>query len=154
MANKSTWSKWYAENKDDYNDRRKQQRANDPELRAKIAEHQREYRAARPKVERPPTDPDAPRLKTIGDRQVEVYRISYVAKVCNRTVQVIRLWERDNRIPKPSVKGGHRYYTQHQIDLLIQFSELMDEVRYEPSVREAAIKAKSAEIFAHWAPTN
>lgn len=151
MASKSTWGKWYEENKDRYNDKRKQQRAEDPALRAKIAEHQREYRANKPKAERP--DPDAPRIKTIGKKQVEVYRVGYVAKVCNRTIQVIRLWEREKRIPKPSVPGGHRYYTQHQIDMLIQFSELMDEVRYDPSVREAAIKAKSAEMFANWNPT-
>jgi DNA-binding transcriptional MerR regulator len=80
-----------------------------------------------------------------------------VARVCNRTEQVIRLWEREQRIPKPSVKGGHRYYTQHQIDMLVEFAELMDEVRYmrsDPETRDAALKAKTAQMFANWNPTN
>ena len=144
MAN-TAWSKWYSENKEGYNASRKAKRDADPELREKLAMAQKERRAKQPRPEK-----DAPRFKKYMGHDVEVFRIGPVAKACNRTEQVIRIWEREGKVPKPTVPGSHRYYTQHQVNLLVEFSELMDEVRYDPSVRSKAVEKKSAEIVAHW----
>jgi hypothetical protein len=141
----SAWKKWYKQNKEAYNARRKAQRDEDPELRERIAAAQRERRANAPRPEK-----DGPRYKVVNKKKVEVFRIGQVAKACNRTEQVIRMWEREGKIPKPIIPGGHRYYTQNQLNMLVEFAELMDEVRYDPSVRSVAVDKKSAELAANW----
>jgi hypothetical protein len=143
--NAATWRNWYKNNKESYNANRKEKRDSDPDFRAKLAEKQKEYRQSKP-----PHDPDQPRIKKIGGRKFQVFRIGDAATACNRSIQAIRIWEREGKIPKPSVPGGHRYYTHHQIDLLVEFSEVMDEVRYAPEVRAAAIEEKAKEIAAKW----
>lgn len=139
------WKKWYEEHKDEYNAARKERRKKDPELRQKIAERQKKYRENNPQSET-----STQRMKKVSGRMVPVFRIGDVAEACNRSIQAIRIWEREGKIPKPSVPGGHRYYTQHQLDMLVRFAEVMDEVRYEPSVRAEAIEAQSAQMFKHW----
>lgn len=141
----SAWKKWYQENREAYNAARKKRRDSDPDLREKLAAAQRERRAKQPRP-----DKDEPRYKIINKQQVAVFRIGYVAKACHRSEQIIRIWEREGKIPKPSVPGGHRYYTQNQLNLLIEFSELLDEVRYDPKVRSVAVDHKVAEIKANW----
>jgi hypothetical protein len=143
--NAATWRNWYQKNRDEYNARRKERRDMDPEYRAKLAEKQKEYRESKPHPEH-----EGPRIKKVAGRQMEVFRIGDVAKACNRSIQAIRLWEREGKIPKPTVPGGHRYYTQHQVDLLVEFSEVMEEVRYAPDIRADAIEAKAKEIEAKW----
>lgn len=144
MAN-TAWRKWYSENKKAYNAERKAKRDASPELRQKLASGQKERRARQPRVEK-----DGVRFKNYMGAQVQVFRIGFVAKACNRTEQVIRIWERAGKIPKPTVPGSHRYYTQNQLNLLVEFGELMDVVRYDVAVRSMAVDKKSAELVANW----
>ena len=79
-----------------------------------------------------------------------MFRVGAVAERIRRDVQVLRIWERENKIPRPTVPGGHRYYTVNQVNLLEEFATLMDEVRYDPKVRSEAVEAKSLEIKQKW----
>jgi hypothetical protein len=143
--NAATWRNWYEKNREEYNARRKQRRDEDPEYRAQLAAKQKEYREAKP-----PAEHEGSRIKKVAGRDMEVFRIGDVAKACNRSIQAIRLWEKEGKIPKPTVPGGHRYYTQHQVDLLVEFSEVMEEVRYAPDVRASVIEAKAKDLVARW----
>jgi hypothetical protein len=141
----NSWRSWYSKNKETYNARRKKRRDQDPEYREKLAEKQRDYRQSKPSK-----DEDAPRMKKVGHTMREVFRIGDAARACHRSIQAIRIWEREGKIPRPSVPGGHRYYTRHQIDLMVELAEVLDAVRYDPSVRTEVIDAKCKEVHQQW----
>lgn len=140
------YRKWYAANSAKLNKLRKEKYAADPEKRKKIIAHQIEYRKNKP---RPLTD--GHHFRMIGKKKVEVFRIGATAKMIGREEQAIRKWESIGRIPPPTIKGTHRYYTAGQVVLLRELAELMDQVRYSPNLREFAIVKKSEEIKALWA---
>lgn len=144
-SNKS-FSKWYETNKDGFNVRRKQKYHSDPEYREKVIQRQREARKKNP---RPSTASDK-HYRTINGDQVEVFRIGHVVEAISRSEKTIRTWESEGLIPAPSIEGKHRYYTQEQVSLLKEFSELMEQVRYDKALREFAIQKKSGEIHEKW----
>lgn len=55
----------------------------------------------------------------IDGKIVECCRIGYVAKQIGRTSQTLRLWEKNGYINKALTYKGHRYYTRHQAELII-----------------------------------
>lgn len=143
---KSAYRKWYDKNRETHNERRRQAYASDPKLREKALEKQREYRA----TERG-NNGDGKHFRKVGNKKVEVFRIGTVAEIVGRDIQVLRLWEKKGRIPKPTIKSAQRFYTQRQVDLIQEFVQLMDEVRYQRNTREEALSKKTAEIKAQWA---
>lgn len=143
---KSAFKGWYEKNKVVFNEARKARYRKDKNLRESILQRQREYRAKHPRV----SDGTSINTKEVNGRQQEVKRIGGVAKEIGRIDQVIRLWEVRGIIPKPTVKGVHRYYTLNQISLLKELVSVMDEVRYKPSIRQKAISKKSNEVFERW----
>jgi hypothetical protein len=142
---RANWHRWYQNNKKTHNAKRKQRYAEDPQFREKVLEAQKELRSRAPKAEA-----DGRQFRKIKGKEVEVFRIGHVARVIERDIQVIRLWEREEKIPKPSIPGGHRYYTATQVELLKEFAQLMTEVRYEPKVRQDLITKKTEELKQNW----
>lgn len=144
MAEGGGFVKWYSKNKVAFNKKRQEKYAADKELRERAVLRQREYRKNNPSRVR--TDS----TRVVGGRPQTVQRIGAVAEVIGRTEQVIRMWESKGLIPKPTVKSTHRYYTENQVALMKGLAETMDEVRYKPSIRAAAISKKSSEVHLLW----
>lgn len=146
---RAAWRKWYKSHKEELNRERREKYKTDENYRIALLAQQRVSRAESP---RPTSKPSDGRIfKNVGKKSVEVLRIGSVAARIDRDVQSIRIWEREGRIPAPSVPGAHRYYTLRQVNLLHEFAELMTEVRYEhPKVRAEKIEKKSQEIHAKW----
>lgn len=145
-TNSKSFRKWYDKNGEGYNVRRKQRYHSDPEYREKVIARQREARKNNP---RPSTASDK-HYRVVAGAQVEVFRIGYVVEAISRSEKTIRTWEAEGLIPPPTIEGKHRYYTQGQVLLLKEFSELMDQVRYDKALREFAIHKKSHEVHAKW----
>lgn len=146
IKSRAAFRNWYERNKANHNTKRKDRYHTDPEYREKVLETQQRYResvSAEKQVE-------GGVLKKVGGKMVPAYRVSVVAERIERTIQVIRIWERDKKIPKPSIPGAHRYYTEGQIQLLVEFAAVMSEVRYSPKERADAVAAKSKELFEKW----
>ncbi len=62
---------------------------------------------------------NTPRTKQVrlGAHTLELYSIGYLADICDLAVVTIRLWERQELLPKPilRVAGGIRFYTALEI---------------------------------------
>lgn len=145
-SKKNPFAKWYATNKDKFNEQRRNRYKADKELRKKISARNSGYRSRNGGSE------EQAIYRTYRKLKVQVFRISHVAEMCNRDEQSIRIWEGKGYIPPPSFPDcTHRVYMQFQVDLLVEFSNLMTEVRYKPSIRKEAIEKKSKEIHALWA---
>lgn len=60
-----------------------------------------------------------PKTRTVrlGAHTLELYSIGFLADICNLAVVTIRLWERQQLLPKPilRVSGGIRFYTALEI---------------------------------------
>lgn len=142
----AAWRNWYAKHRDEHNLKRREQYAQDEEKRKAILERQQKARRERPKPES-----DGRQYRNVGGRVVQVFRVGEVAQAIGKDVQSIRIWERAEKIPKPTIPGGHRYYTEGQLELIKQFSDLMTELRYDPLRREKEVSALCAAIKAQWA---
>ena len=139
------YRRWYERNKAQFNPARAAKYASDPSLRQKRGEHQREYRR-----NNPPARSDGTLTRQVNGTTIRVFRIGQVAQLIGRDVQVIRIWERAGRIPKPTIAGAQRLYTQRQVNLLIDFAQLMTTVRYDHKVRAKAIEQKAQQIALAW----
>ena len=140
------YQRWYQRNSATYNESRKQKYASDPEVRQAYLERQARYRKSNPR-----NPASGQHFRKIKGAEVEVFRIGTVAEMIGRTEQIIRIWERDERIPKPTVPGRHRYYTQTQVKLMVEFADLLTQVRYDKKIREVAVPKKVLQIKALWA---
>lgn len=146
MATKqSAYQKWYEANKDEFNRRRRARYKKDPAVQAAAIKQAAKYRKENP---RQPSEPK--HYRTVNGNSVEVFRIGAASEMVGRSEQMIRIWERDGKIPRPTVKSKHRYYTMSQVKLMREFSELMDQIRYDQTIRNLGIEKKSAEIHALW----
>lgn len=142
------FKRWYDKNKKTINSKRKDKYHSDPAARADAVQKQREYRAKNPT----PSRAGEGRMKLCGGKLVESFRISEVAESIGRSVQTIRLWERNGLIPAPTVESSYRFYTGIQVVLLRELADVIALNRHEPSaIYDAALEEKRKEIFARWA---
>ena len=140
------YRKWYKANKVRFNKRRSEDYAKSIAQQQAARERQKLRRAMKPA----PTA-DGHHYRKVKGRKVEVFRITAAAKMVGRDAQTIRTWETDGKIPEPTIKSTHRYYTMHQIKLMAELAELMTLVRWQGKVREVATANKCEEIKARWA---
>lgn len=142
---RSTFKKWYEKNKGDLSLKRQRRYDTDPEYRERVKERQRAYHERNKKVREP-------KLKkvVINGKEVVVHRIGYAADVIGCSDQVIRHWERDNLIPRSSIPGDHRYYTEHQISLLNDLYRVVIDQRYKRETRASAIAEQSKLTIDNW----
>lgn len=145
-SDNKSFQKWYEANKEGFNVRRKLKYQTDPDYRNKVIDRQRKARKENPR----PSQASDQHFRTVAGKQVEVFRIGHVVAQISRSEKTIRTWEAEKLIPQPSIAGKHRYYTQHQVTLLREFSELMEQVRYDKALREFAILKKSQELHSNW----
>lgn len=142
---RTAYQKWYQTNKASFNEKRKKKYHSDPEVREKAISNAKKYRQ-----ENPRQNGEEQHYREVGGKVVEVFRITETANRIGRSVESIRSWEKKGWIPTPSIDSTHRYYTIKQIQLLKDFAEFIDQVRYDREVRALAIKKKSSELYSLW----
>lgn len=140
------FKRWYQDHKDQHNQKRKNRYKLDPAYREQVKRQQRLYRASKP------SEPKGyiPKYREIGGQYIEVFRVGLVCselKISNRTIV---LWEDTGLIPKTTVEGKHRYYTEYQIGLLRVFAEGMAANRFNWKTRDEVVKALSKTLFENW----
>lgn len=164
-TDKERFQEWYEKHGEEYNEKRAQRYATDPEYREKAKIRARRYywlrkqakRTERPK--KPFTIPSADRyiVITIDDPndirygmsiEVPAYFIGTICKIVDKTVATIRNWERDGVIPPSNFRSddnrNYRLYTLDQVraiadnaHLLSVPSKKMTESPFSIAVREA-----------------
>lgn len=143
---KTHYNEWYKKHAKEYNAKRREQYAADPELRRKRAEAAREQRRRKASLPKP----DSGRIyRELNGRRVEVVRIGTAAESIGRTVQVIRGWEAKKLVPPPVFPSGKRYYTFYQVELLRELAETINEYRYSKE-RAKQVARVSKRIHQLW----
>ena len=107
--------RWYGENRDEYNELRRERYAYDKGARDKATERAAIYRAERAagrQIERKVT-------REYDGKTVVVLSTGQVAALLQRTPQMLRNWERDGLIPPSVFPDTHRLYTKRQARLLV-----------------------------------
>lgn len=117
-ANRASFRRYYEENRDEYNARRREKYQQDKETRAKARERAREYRAANAPVERQ-------LIREINGRQVKVFSTGQVAQEMGRTPQMLRNWEKEGLIPESTFPDKHRLYTKRQKSMIIDLGKVI-----------------------------
>lgn len=137
---------WYQENKAALSAKRKERYNSDPEYRQAIIDRQRAQRASNPARKS-----DGVIFKLVGGVDRRVYRIGDMSEMAGVPLDTLRSWERKGIMPKPSVGGVHRYYTQSQIELVALIATTLKEVRYKPApIRKQATTTVVTKVAALW----
>lgn len=123
MVKNSSWSKWYAEHKDQHNAKRRERYRNDPDVRAKARQNAARNRSKGDKVNR------VSYKRKVGNFFVTFFPITKAAADIDRSAQLIRVWEKKGYIPEPLLDDSRRLYTEKQIALMKDLAEFMDTYR-------------------------
>jgi hypothetical protein len=120
----SYYQKWYEENKEERNRRRREKYAEDAEYRERVMEHSREYRERqrkRSKVKLPrfqkPKDVELP-----DGSIIQLFSVGAFAQLVQRSVQSITHWEKREIIPPTPYRDsrGFRYFTRPMMAAVIR----------------------------------
>lgn len=116
--NRANVRRWYKQNKDEYNAKRRERYQADKEQREKARERAARYRAENPSIERQ-------LYREYNGKRVPVFSTGQVAQKLGRTPQMIRNWEKEGMIPESVFPDKHRLYTQKQVDLILALAEVI-----------------------------
>lgn len=116
QKNREGFRRYYKQNRDEYNAKRRERYAQDKEMREKAKERAREYRAASSPVERKLT-------RELNGRRVQVFSTGQIAQEMNRTPQMLRNWEKEGMVPESIFPDKHRLYTAKQKRMIIGLGE-------------------------------
>lgn len=136
---------WYAQHGAELNEKRKTRYRTDPEYREQVLARAAEYRKTHPRK----AASDRHKTRCYKGHCVPVFPIREAAEAIDRTMQVIRKWERNGLIPKP-LWEGHRYYTMQQVQLMKQLATEMNLQIYEKQRLKTTIPQLVAFIHRHW----
>lgn len=106
MSEQQFKDKWYAENRDEYNLRRRKRYNRDTAFRDRERKRLRDYKKKHPK-------PKSDGRKFIEGE--EVFTITKVCKLLGCRLKLIQSLERRELLPKTTVPMQKRYYTRGQI---------------------------------------
>lgn len=139
---------WYAKNRDQLNERRRQRYANDPARREQAVKYQCGYRQGKSR----PSTKGSPHFRTISGKLREVFRISEAAEQAGCSVEFIRKYELLKVIPKPLVPSTQRYYTQKQVALIKDFFDVMAQLKHnkDPGLKALALQQQTQVFQSNW----
>lgn len=138
---RKTYRKWYESNGSDYNQKRKDRYANDPEYRDRIKAQARETR------ERRKERGGVQETSVIRDG-VEVYRVSAAAELLGKSPDALRSWVRKGWVPENN-EQVHRFYTKAQIRLMQRLVDVIQKYRYAKNYEDRLQKVVDT-IHANW----
>lgn len=114
--NRVGFRRYYNENRDEYNAKRREKYHTDKEAREKARQRSREYRAAGKPVERQLT-------RELSGRNVKVFSTGQIAQEMGRTPQMLRNWEKEGMVPESVFPDKHRLYTAKQKRMIMGLGE-------------------------------
>jgi hypothetical protein len=110
-------SNWYDNNREAYNELRRQRYAKNKDVRDKACQRAARYRKESPIIERK-------LYRVVKGKKVEVFSTGQVAEMIGRTPQVLRNWERAALIPPSIFPDKHRLYTKPQVAMLVSLAQV------------------------------
>ncbi len=122
---KEAYKKWYAANKEQFNEDRRKRYKKDKSYRERALENTRTYR--RCGTDKPLEEK---MYRKFNDKKVEVFRISKASELVGRSIQTLRQWEAAGVIPYSVFDEGHRLYTKKQIALMKRVVTLYNKYRH------------------------
>lgn len=106
-----SWERWYQQNKEALNARRRQRYSENSEYRQRaIANSQRFRERKRAEI-----------LAEIGDR----HSLAEAAEQINRSPQTIRFWHNAGYLPSPDLVNGKKFYSPSQVGLLSELAQAL-----------------------------
>lgn len=116
--------RYYERNAEKLRERFKRRYRSDPEFRKAHQERVRAYKKKRSKekgrIKTSTTERKTWRIFNVSGTKVECCRIGHLAVHLGRSVQTVRLWEKEGTFPKSIIYKGHRYYTRPHFDMILR----------------------------------
>jgi hypothetical protein len=123
---------WYEENGDDWNERRRQRYAEDPEYRKKVrrwnkearnrrkVEERKEKRAARKAMKIQPSGAWKTIEVEVDGVKTRMFTIGALARVLGKGISTIRVWEKKGVLPETPHRSskGDRLYTVEMVEAI------------------------------------
>lgn len=128
--NRQWFREWYSDNREAYNKLRRERYKRNKEQQKKARDRAEQRRRLGIKSVSDPIE------KEVNGDLITCYPISYIADQLNKDPQAVRNWETRGIIPKPTIPGAHRFYTEKQFGFLLMLGEILEikpyELRKEP----------------------
>ncbi len=144
--NRAGVRRWYGNNRDEYNAKRREEYANNPEAREKARIRAAGRRQAQ--HDGVVTVPTRVLYRDVNGRQMRVYSTGQVAAMMARSAQMLRNWENGGLIPLSTFPDTHRLYTKGQATKLVALADVMK--RTGGGWDHPKVIRKSASIFRTW----
>jgi DNA-binding transcriptional regulator YiaG len=128
---KKYFQQYYLDHKEKIAAKKKERYQKDPEYRAAIQDRNRKVRALKKKrredrkKKASKKDPRRPKKFSVHigglERELSMYSSTQFARMVGRSVQTIRLWEREGILPKAVYRcnNNNRLYTEFQVKMLV-----------------------------------
>ena len=132
---RESFQKWYEENREDYNRKRRERFQNDPEYRKRVRAQRRRYKRkkARERAEARKVKPrkgwrsydEAVDTRTGDTVSGEFFTVSALATALGVTAQMVRRWERSGKLERTPFEStsGYRLYSLDRIEDLAEQRE-------------------------------
>lgn len=115
---------WYANNREDFNAKRREKYSQDQDLRNKARVNSKRQRD---KVSDPSIEPV---LRVVSGRTLKVYRAAAAGAMIGRSPETIRTWSRNGWLPTVDDGWTHRTFTKKQIKLMQRLVNVIEKYRY------------------------
>ena len=147
MPNKEGYyQKYYEDNKDDINDKRRRRYESDEDYRSRVLKHSQTYRDKKRKEPgvRMPRYSQVKEYDTGDGGTIHLFSVGAFATFVQRSVQSISHWEKQGLIPKTPFRDsrGHRLYTRTMIESVKE--EIGSKRRLFPADPEMATRVHAA----------
>lgn len=115
---KESYRKWYADNAEEHNaKRRAKYNPTKEELRS---------RAKKARAHRKSKDTHYEEMQVLyKGKSIRGYRIGHIAHLIDKPTHTIEYWENLGYIPKHTLPYVQRVYTQEQVDLIVQLAKVV-----------------------------
>ena len=110
--------RWYHRNKEEYNARRRERYANDPELRQKARERAKKQKR---------TASTRTLKRELNGKLVDVFTTGQIAHAIGLTPQTVRNWVREGLVPDSVFEDKHLLFTKVQSNMIIKLKSVLDE---------------------------
>lgn len=134
---------WYANNREEYNAKRRERYAKDKGMRQKARQNAKRQRQKTDSVNTEPV------LREVSGRTIKVYRTAAAGAMIGRSPETIRTWIKNGWIPDHPDGWTHRTFTKKQIKLLQRLANVIEKYRYDDKYQDR-LEAVVASIQKQW----
>src|SRR5262249_12071371 len=117
---KSSFQRWYQQNKARLSEKRKKQYRENAEYRERQVEETRKRRSGVQPPPTPPVPPDAP------------ISLAQAAELVGVGISTLREWRRKNLFPEPKRHNRGLWFTEKQVELLKPIKEFFKKYKMRP----------------------